>query len=115
MKKLIVLLGVALLTGGMNDLVAQNRGGRPQRMSVEEQVSSMKKELSLTDEQTEKVTALFTEFQKKREGQQGRPSREQMQADRQEMEKQLATILDEKQLQAYQAMRTQKPDRPKDR
>ncbi|MDY4527653.1 MAG: Spy/CpxP family protein refolding chaperone [Parabacteroides sp.] len=101
MKHWIVFVGIATQVMCMGNIVAQrNQGGRPPRMTVEQQVNQMKTELKLTDEQTAKVTALFTEFQKKREGQ-GRPSRE-------EMTKQLATILNEEQLKAYQQMRPQR-------
>lgn len=112
MKQWIVFVGIATQLMCMSNMVAQhNQDGRPPRMTVEQQVSSMKTKLKLTDEQTEKVTTLFTEFQKKREGQ-GRPNRETMQKEREEMEKQLATILNEEQLKAYQQMRPQRRNRP---
>ncbi|MCI6876743.1 MAG: Spy/CpxP family protein refolding chaperone [bacterium] len=108
MKHWIVFVGIATQVMCMGNIVAQrNQGGRPPRMTVEQQVNQMKTELKLTDEQTAKVTALFTEFQKKREGQ-GRPSREEMAKEREEMTKQLATILNEEQLKAYQQMRPQR-------
>lgn len=108
MKHWIVFVGIATQVMFMGNIVAQrNQGGRPPRMTVEQQVNQMKTELKLTDEQTAKVTALFTEFQKKREGQ-GRPSREEMAKEREEMTKQLATILNEEQLKAYQQMRPQR-------
>ena len=47
-------------------------------MSVEEQVSNLKKELSLTDEQTKQVTALYTDFQNKTQ----KGDREQMRTER---------------------------------
>ena len=89
MKHWIVFVGIATQVMCMGNIVAQrNQGGRPPRMTVEQQVTQMKTELKLT---------LFTEFQKKREGQ-GRPSREEMAKEREEMTKQLATILNEEQL-----------------
>ena len=104
MKHWIVFVGIATQVMYMGNIVAQqNHGDRPPRMTVEQQVNRMKTELKLTDEQTAKVTALFTEFQKKREGQE-RPSREEMAKEREEMTKQLATILNEEQLKAYQQM-----------
>ena len=51
--KLAVLVLVALL--GFGSASAQRNGGR-RKMSVEQQVSNLKKELNLTDEQTEKWT-----------------------------------------------------------
>lgn len=50
---LAVLVLVALL--GFGSASAQRNGGR-RKMSAEQQVSNLKKELNLTDEQTEKGT-----------------------------------------------------------
>ena len=63
MKKSIIIVAAMLLS--LSNVCAQQRGGGRQQMSVEEQVSNLKKELSLTDEQTKQVTALYTDFQKK--------------------------------------------------
>ena len=49
MKKSIIIVAAMLLS--LSNVCAQQRGGGRQQMSVEEQVSNLKKELSLTDEQ----------------------------------------------------------------
>lgn len=63
MKKLTVLALVAIL--GFGCASAQRNGGGRRQMSVEQQVSNLKKELNLTDKQTEKITVLYTDFKKK--------------------------------------------------
>ena len=56
MKKMVLLVAVALMGCGLAK--AQQRGGGRPQMSVEDQVKNLKKELNLTDDQTQKVTAL---------------------------------------------------------
>lgn len=64
MKKSTVLALVAILGFGCTS--AQKNGVRRQ-MSVPQQVNKLKKELKLTDEQTENITVLYTDFKKKNE------------------------------------------------
>lgn len=106
MKKLVVCALLAFC--GLGTMAAQQRGGqhreggRP-RMSVEEQVNNLKKELKLTDDQTKKVTALYTDFQKKMEkSEQG--SREQMRAEREKLNKQVETLLTDDQKKTFRTM-----------
>ncbi|MGM9798856.1 MAG: hypothetical protein ACI3ZY_15010 [Parabacteroides sp.] len=101
MKKWIVLVAAMLLSLG--NVSAQQRGGGRQQMSVEEQVSNLKKELSLTDEQTEKVTTLYTDFQKKMQA----GDREQMRTEREKLNTQIEALLTDEQKAAFQKSKTQ--------
>lgn len=103
MKRLVVLTAIALM--GFGTMFAQRGGGR-HRMSVEEQVSNLKKELSLTDEQTKKVTALYTDFQNKMKEAEG-DSREKMRSEREKLDKQVEALLTDDQKKAFQQMKSQ--------
>lgn len=104
MKKLIVLTAVALL--GFGSLSAQRTGGH-QRLTVEEQVGNLKKELNLTDEQTEKITVLYTDYRKKMQ-EAGEGSREKMRGEREKLDKQVEALLTDEQKTAFQKMRQQR-------
>lgn len=104
MKKLAVLVLVALL--GFGSASAQRNGDRRQ-MSVEQKVSNLKKELNLTDEQTAKVTVLYTDFEKKVKSA-GENSREQMKSEREELEKQVQALLTDEQKKTYQEMQAKR-------
>lgn len=99
MKKLFIMALIAVC--GFGSMSAQ--GGGRQRMSVEEQVSNLKKELNLTDEQTEKVTALYTEFHKKMK-EAGRESRETMRSEREKLDKSVEALLTDEQKAAFEKM-----------
>ena len=101
MRKWIVIVAAMLL--GLGNVSAQQRGGGRQQMSVEEQVSNLKKELSLTDEQTKQVTALYTDFQKKmQEG-----DREQMRTEREKLNTQIEALLTDEQKTSFQKIKSQ--------
>lgn len=98
MKK-IALFAVALLLGA-DTMFAQQGGGR-QRMSVEERVAQMSKELSLTAEQQQKITALYTDFESKhKEG--TRLDREQMRAEMEKFDQQVQAVLTDEQKKKYE-------------
>ena len=76
-------------------------------MSVEQQVSNLKKELNLTDEQTAQVTVIYTDFEKQMKSA-GETSREQMRSQREELEKQVQALLTDEQKKLYQEMKTKR-------
>lgn len=88
MKKIVVIAAIAIM--GFGSMSAQRGGGK--RMSVEEQVATMTKELNLTADQQKKITALYTDFQKKRT-ENSQTSREQMRTERDNLNKQVKAVL----------------------
>ena len=100
----VILLAVAALLS-FNSANAQRGNGR-QRMTVEERVNNLKKELCLTDSQATKITVLYTDFQKKRQNGET-VSREQMRAGREELNKQIEAVLNDEQKEKYQNMQAQ--------
>ncbi|MGM9703565.1 MAG: Spy/CpxP family protein refolding chaperone [Prevotella sp.] len=99
MKKIVLAAAIALF--GFGSMSAQ-RGGK-QRMTPEEQVTRMAKELNLTSDQQKKITALYTDFQKKREAA-GQDSREQMRAEREKLNKNVRALLTEEQQKKFDSM-----------
>ena len=73
-------------------------------MTVEQQVAQMTKMLDLTAEQQKKITALYTDFEKKRVAG-SETSREQMRAERQELDKQVSAVLTDTQKAKLDEMR----------
>lgn len=104
MKKAMLLVAVALMSFGT--ISAQRGGGRPQ-MSVEDQVKQLKEELNLTDDQTKKVTTLYTDFEKKMK-EAGEGSREQMRAEREKLNQQVEALLTDEQKKTFQQVRAQR-------
>lgn len=101
MKK-IMILAVAVLMG-VGSISAQRGGVRP-RMTVEQQVANMTKELDLTADQQKKITAIYTDFEQKRKAG-AEVSREQMRAERQELNKQVNAVLTDTQKAKYEKMK----------
>ena len=101
MKKIIVFALAVLL--GAGTISAQRGGGHP-RMSMEDRVAQMAKELDLTEEQQKKIVAIYTDFwQKRKEGE--RPTREQMRAEFEKMDKQITEVLNDTQKKKYEEMK----------
>ena len=73
-------------------------------MTVEQQVAQMTKMLDLTAEQQKKITALYTDFEKKRVAG-SEASREQMRAERQELDKQVSAVITDTQKAKLDEMR----------
>lgn len=105
MKKMVLLVAVALMGCGLAN--AQQRGGGRPQMSVEDQVKNLKKELNLTDDQTQKVTALYTDFEKKMK-EAGQGSREQMRAQREKLNQQVEALLTDEQKKVFQEKQAQR-------
>ena len=100
MKKIIVFALAVLL--GAGTMSAQRGGGR-QRMSVENRVAQMAKELDLTAEQQKQITDIYTESQSKRKSGE-RPTREQMRAEFEKIYKQFTDVLTTSQKKKYEEM-----------
>lgn len=97
-----MILAVAVLMG-VGSMSAQRGGGR-QKMTVEQQVANMTKELNLTADQQKKITAIYTDFEQKRKAG-AEVSREQMRAERQELDKQVNAVLTDTQKAKYEEMK----------
>ena len=107
MKKIIVFALAVLL--GAGTMSAQRGGGR-QRMSVENRVAQMIKELDLTADQQKKITAIYTEFNSKRKTGE-RPTREQMRAEMEKVDKQVTDVLTTSQKKKYEEMKQARQNR----
>ena len=107
MKKIIVFALAVLLGAGT---MSAQRGGGPRRMSMEERVAQMAKELDLTAEQQQKITAIYTEFGQKRKAGE-RPTREQMRAEFEKMDKQITDVLNDTQKKKYEEMKQARQNR----
>ena len=77
---------------------------RPQRMNPQQRVEQMVKDLGLNEEQTKEFKALMETMRPQRGQQRERPSREEMQKRRVEMEAKIKGILTEEQFKKYQEM-----------
>ena len=101
MKKIIVFALAVLLGAGT---MSAQRGGGPQRMSMEERVAQMAKELDLTADQQKRITAIYTESESKRKTGE-RPTREQMRAEFEKIDKQVTAVLTKTQQKKYEEMK----------
>ena len=107
MKKIIVFALAVLL--GAGTMSAQRGGGR-QRMSVEDRVAQMAKKLDLTADQQKKITAIYTEFNSKRKTGE-RPTREQMRAEMEKVDKQVIAVLTKTQQKKYEKLKQARQER----
>ena len=107
MKKIIVFALAILL--GAGTMSAQRGGGR-QRMSVENRVAQMAKELDLTAEQQKQITDIYTESRSKRKSGE-RPTREQMRAEFDKIDKQVTAVLTTSQKKKYEKMKQARQNR----
>ena len=102
MKK-IIILAVAVLMG-VGSVSAQRGGGR-HMMTVEQRVANMAKELGLTASQQKQITAIYTDFENSRKSEKGEVTREQMRAQRQELDKKVNAVLTDTQKAKYEEMK----------
>ena len=107
MKK-IKKIDMAILLGA-GTMSAQRGGGR-QRMSGENRVAQMAKELDLTAEQQKQITDIYTESQSKRKSGE-RPTREQMRAEFEKIDKQVTDVLTTSQKKKYEEMKQARQNR----
>ncbi|MGM9779304.1 MAG: Spy/CpxP family protein refolding chaperone [Prevotella sp.] len=97
-----MIIAVLVLMGAISTF-AQRGGGR-QRMTVEEQVANMHKELNLTSSQQKKLTALYQDFNNKRQ-ENTQMSREQMRTERENLDKQVSALLTDTQKKKFEEMK----------
>ena len=107
MKKIIVFALAVLLGAGT---MSAQRGGGHQRMSVEDRVAQMAKELDLTADQQKKITAIYTEFNSKRKTGE-RPTREQMRTEMEQIDKQVTAVLTKTQQKKYEELKQARQNR----
>lgn len=107
MKKIIVFALAVLLGAGT---MSAQRGGGPKRMSMEDRVAHMAKNLNLTAEQQKKITAIYADFDSKRKAGE-RPTREQMRAEFEKMDKQITEVLNDTQKKKYEEMKQARQNR----
>lgn len=107
MKKIIALAFAIILGAGT---MSAQRGGGHQRMSVEDRVAHMAKELNLSNEQKQQITAIYKDFGTKRtEG--TRPTREEMRAEMEKVNQKVNAVLTDEQKKKYEEMRKARHDR----
>lgn len=98
MKRL--LFAIIMVSLVSTQIWAQKNGGRQrQRMTVEQQVSQLKEQLSLDDEQTKTITALYNDFDNMIKS--GEVSREHIGCARQQLDKQVREVLTDTQKEAF--------------
>lgn len=106
MKKLI--LGAVLVVG--MTAFAQSKDQKTQRISSEERIEKLTKEYDLSKDQQAKLKVLFE--QKKEEIAERRAERKQhiekRQAERENFDAQIRQVLDEKQLEKYEAKKAER-------
>ena len=107
MKKIIVFALAVLLGAGT---MSAQRGGGHQRMSVEDRVAQMAKELDLTAYQQKKITAIYTDFNSKRKTGE-RPTREQMRTEMEQIDKQVTAVLTKTQQKKYEELKQARQNR----
>lgn len=111
MRKYVLFALVAWLSlGSISAQRSNNEGHR--RLTVTEQVERLKKDLKLTDEQTAKVTTLYTEFEKKMK-EAGEGAREKMREERQKLNKNIEAILTDEQKAAFKTRHERKGNGPR--
>lgn len=101
MKKIILSLTMFAFLASGSVCMAQDR---PQRMDPQQRMEQMVKDLGLNEEQTKEFKALMETMRPQRGQQEERPSREEMQKRRTEMEAKIKGILTEEQFKKYQEM-----------
>ena len=100
MKKIIALAFAIILGAGT---MSAQRGGGNQRMSVEDRVANMTKELNLTDKQQKQITAIYKESRAKRtEG--TRPTREEMRAEMEKVNQKVSAVLTDDKKKKFEEM-----------
>ena len=106
------LMVIPILIGMM--VLAQAASAQGMRRSPEERSKQLKEQLTLTDEQTKKVTALYTESQKTvmEKMQEGMGDRDAMRAfmqkENEKLDKEIEKLLTKEQLPKYEEVKKQR-------
>ena len=107
MKKIIALAFAIILGAGT---MSAQRGGGHQRMSVDDRVANMAKELILTEKQQKQITAIYKESRAKRtEG--TRPTREEMRAEMETVNQKVNAVLTDEQRKKFEKMNKARQNR----
>lgn len=102
MKKQILSLVVALLIGSTVCMAQHPRQGKDGR---EKRIEQMITDLGLNEKQAKDFKAALEEMRPARNNSNERPSREEMQKKRKEMDAKIKSILTDEQYKKYQEMR----------
>ncbi|EKU89444.1 Spy/CpxP family protein refolding chaperone [Bacteroides oleiciplenus] len=108
MKKQILGLAVVLFMGSAVCMAQDNRGGRP---DMSKRIEQMVTELGLNETQAKDFKAAMEEMRPSRNGSGERPSREEMEKKRNEVDAKIKKILTEEQYKKYESMRQQRGQR----
>ena len=108
MKKIIILAIGVILTAGSVLAQQPRRGGR--QFSTKDRVEMLKKELKLSDEQTEQVTVIYDEFQKKMNAGE-KKDRQQMRGEMDSLNMKVEQILNDEQKEAYKKLQERRQER----
>lgn len=115
MKKQILSLVVALLIG-TTVCIAQNRQqGQQGKVDREKRVEKMITDLGLNEKQAKDFKVALQEMRPAKQKSGERPSREEMQKKRNEVETKIKSILTEEQYKKYQDMRKKENENRKKR
>lgn len=101
MKKILLYVFVAMLSVQYVDAQHQRGNNR----TPEQIVENLDKKLNLTDDQEKQIVALYTDFFKQE------LSREERRTAMQELEQKITSLLDDRQKEAYQQMKKERPQR----
>lgn len=104
MKKQIFSLAVALLISSAACMAQDHRRERPDHT---QRIEKMISELGLDKKQAEEFKKVMEEMKPSKDNSGKRPSREEMEAKRQEMNEKIQNILTEEQYKKYQSMSPQ--------
>lgn len=120
MKKQILLLLIAVVSFGLSATAQQpqrqGKGEMP-RMNAEQRAERMAKELNLSNEQKQKVQALFEEQQskmmdmRKHEQNKEKANREEMKQMRTKWDSELEAIIGKEKMEQHKAMRAEQMKR----
>jgi len=108
MKKQILSLAVVLFLGSAVCMAQDNRGGRP---DMSKRIEQMVTELGLNETQAKDFKAAMEEMRPNRNASGERPSREEMEKKRNEVDAKIKKILTEEQYKKYESMRQQRGQR----
>lgn len=108
MKKQILGLAVVLFMGSAVCMAQDNRGGRP---DMSKRIEQMVTELGLNETQAKDFKAAMEEMRPSRNDSGERPSREEMEKKRNEVDAKIKKILTEEQYKKYESMRQQRGQR----
>jgi Spy/CpxP family protein refolding chaperone len=108
MKKQILSLAVALLLGSAVCMAQDNRGERP---DMSKRIEQMVTDLGLNETQAKEFKAAMEEMRPDRNNSGERPSREEMEKKRNEVDAKIKKILTDEQYKKYQSMRSERRQR----